>query len=123
MTVTDDLSALEKKPFADAVVKFEELLAQGGRAFLIGAGCSKCAGLPLTTQLTENVLSTSALDTTTKGIFAAWGWPYFSQPICGDDRSLFSPTPSPLVPRQRAQSANSLGKWHARQDSNLRPSA
>ena len=66
MTVPDDLSALEKKPFADAVVKFEELLAQGGRAFLIGAGCSKCAGLPLTTQLTENVLSTSALDTTTK---------------------------------------------------------
>ena len=71
MTVPDDLSALEKKPFADAVVKFEELLAQGGRAFLIGAGCSKCAGLPLTTQLTENVLSTSALDTTTKDIFAA----------------------------------------------------
>ena len=52
-----------------------------------------------------------------------WGWPYFSQPICGDDRSLFSPAPSPLVPRQWAQSANSLGKWRARQDSNLRPSA
>ena len=71
MTVPDDLSALEKKSFADAVVRFEELLAQGGRAFLIGAGCSKCAGLPLTTQLTENVLNTSALDTTTKGIVAA----------------------------------------------------
>ncbi len=28
-----------------------------------------------------------------------------------------SPGPSPLVPRQWAQSANSLGKWHARQDS------
>ena len=27
------------------------------------------------------------------------------------------------LPRQWAQSANSLGKWHARQDSNLRPSA
>ena len=52
-----------------------------------------------------------------------WGWPYFSQPICGDDRSLCSPAPSPLVPRQWAQSANSLGKWRARQDSNLRPSA
>ena len=52
-----------------------------------------------------------------------WGWPYFSQPICGDDRSLFSPAPSPLVPRQWAQSANSLGNWRARQDSNLRPSA
>ena len=54
---------------------------------------------------------------------AGVGWPYFSQPICGDDRSLCSPTPSPLVPRQWAQSANSLGKWRARQDSNLRPSA
>lgn len=48
MTVPDDLSALDEKPFAEAVVKFEELLAQSGRAFLIGAGCSKCAGLPLT---------------------------------------------------------------------------
>ena len=55
----------------------------------------------------------------------ALGWrsAYFSQPIFEGDRSLFSPVPSPPVPRQRAQSANSLGKWRARQDSNLRPSA
>ena len=55
----------------------------------------------------------------------ALGWrsAYFSQPILEGDRSLFSPVPSPPVPRQRAQSANSLGKWRARQDSNLRPSA
>ena len=52
-----------------------------------------------------------------------WCWAYFSQPILEGDRSLFSPAPSPLVPRQWAQSANSLGKWRARQDSNLRPSA
>ena len=52
-----------------------------------------------------------------------WCLPYFSQPILEGDRSLFSPVPSPLVPRQWAQSANSLGKWRARQDSNLRPSA
>ena len=37
-----------------------------------------------------------------------WHSAYFSQPIFEPDRSLFSPTPSPLVPRQRAQSANSL---------------
>ena len=54
---------------------------------------------------------------------AGVGWAYFSQPILEGDRSLFSPAPSPLVPRQRGQSANSLGKWRARQDSNLRPSA
>ena len=52
-----------------------------------------------------------------------WRSAYFSQPILEGDRSLFSPVPSPTVPRQWAQSANSLGKWRARQDSNLRPSA
>jgi hypothetical protein len=71
MTVPDDLSALHEKPFADAVVKFEELLAQSGRAFLIGAGCSKCAGLPLTAELTKEALSSDVLDDTTKEVLAA----------------------------------------------------
>ena len=71
MTVPDDLSALKEKPFADAVVKFEQLLTQGGRAFLIGAGCSQCAGLPLTATLTQDVLSSTVLDQTTKDIIAA----------------------------------------------------
>jgi len=71
MTAPDDLSALGEKPFAEAVVKLEELLAQSGRAFLIGAGCSKCAGLPLTTELTQEALSSDALDNTTKAILAA----------------------------------------------------
>ena len=71
MTVPDDLSALDERPFAEAVVKFEELLAQSGRAFLIGAGCSKCAGLPLTAELTQEALSSDALDDTTKAILAA----------------------------------------------------
>ena len=52
-----------------------------------------------------------------------WRSAYFSQPILEGDRSLFSPVPSPPVSRQRAQSANSLGNWRARQDSNLRPPA
>lgn len=71
MTVPDDLSALDEKPFADAVVKFEELVAQSGRAFLIGAGCSKCAGLPLTAELTKEALSSAVLDDTTKTVLAA----------------------------------------------------
>ncbi len=71
MTVPDDLSTLGEKPFADAVVKLEELLAQSCRAFLIGAGCSKCAGLPLTAGLTEEVLSSTALDGTTNAILTA----------------------------------------------------
>lgn len=71
MTVPDDLTALNEKPLADAVVKFEELLAQGARAFLIGAGCSKCAGLPLTAELTQQALKNDALDGTTKAVLAA----------------------------------------------------
>jgi len=71
MTVPDDLSALHEKQFADAVVKFEELLGQSGRAFLIGAGCSKCAGLPLTAELSDKVLTSQALDDKTKEILAA----------------------------------------------------
>jgi hypothetical protein len=71
MTEPDDLSALHEKSFADAVMKFEDLLAQSGRAFLIGAGCSKCAGLPLTAELTEKSLSSTSLDDTTKEILVA----------------------------------------------------
>lgn len=70
MTALDDLSVLRQKQFADAVVKFEELLAQSGRAFLIGAGCSKCAGLPLTAELSEKALTSRALDDATKKILA-----------------------------------------------------
>jgi hypothetical protein len=71
MTAPDDLSALGEKPFADAVVKLEELLSQNGRAFLIGAGCSRCAGLPLTTELTQKALSSDELDNTTRAILTA----------------------------------------------------
>ncbi len=71
MTGPDDLSALRKQPFADAIVKLEKLLAQGGPAFLIGAGCSKCAGLPLIAELTQEAFTSTALDDTTKAILAA----------------------------------------------------
>ncbi len=71
MTTPDDLSVLREKPFSEAVEKFEELLVQSGRAFLIGAGCSKCAGLPLTSELTDKVLGSSELDVTSKEILAA----------------------------------------------------
>lgn len=71
MTDTDDLSVLAEKPFATAVEKCEELLAQSSRAFLMGAGCSKCAGLPLTTELTVKTLDSKALDETTKHILTS----------------------------------------------------
>lgn len=71
MTVPDDLSVLREKPFADAILKLEGLLNQSGRAFLIGAGCSRCAGLPLTAELTEKTLASDRLDATTKNILTA----------------------------------------------------
>ena len=71
MTTPDDLFVLREKPFSEAVAKFEELLVQSGRAFLIGAGCSKCAGLPLTAELTDKALGSSELDGTSKAILTA----------------------------------------------------
>lgn len=71
MSTPDNLSPLKEKPFKDAVDKLEELMTQSGRAFLLGAGCSKCAGLPLTAQLTSDALASSALDTRSKEILTA----------------------------------------------------
>lgn len=71
MPTPDDLSPLKAKPFKDAVDKLEELMTQSGRAFLLGAGCSKCAGLPLTAQLTNDALASSALDASSGEILTA----------------------------------------------------
>lgn len=71
MPTPDDLSSLKQKPFSDAVVKLEELMTQSGRAFLLGAGCSKCAGLPLTVELTNKTLQSATLDANTKEILTA----------------------------------------------------
>ncbi len=56
----DELAVLRKEPFAEQVVQLTKLLSQSKRAFVIGAGCSKCAGLPLMEELTQKVLD--ALD-------------------------------------------------------------
>jgi hypothetical protein len=71
MKTLDDLSPIQEKPFCEAVSTFEELMAQGGPAFLLGAGSSKCAGLPLTTELTEQALGSNELDSTSKDILTA----------------------------------------------------
>ena len=62
----DDISMFRDKPFSEAVDKLEKLMAQSLRAFLIGAGCSKCAGLPLTIELTNDVLENNILDKLSK---------------------------------------------------------
>jgi hypothetical protein len=68
---TDDFAPLRIAPFADALKKFEDLLTQGKRAFLIGAGTSKCAGLPLLGELTTAVLKSSLLAAPDKAILTA----------------------------------------------------
>lgn len=59
------------KPFSEALQKLEDLLLQSGRAFLIGAGCSKCAGLPLTAELTQAALGDPILDSDSREILSA----------------------------------------------------
>ncbi len=71
MAVSDDLTSLRRTPFHDAVEKFEELVTKSGLAFLLGAGCSKCAGLPLTADLTTKALMSKLLNADTKGILTA----------------------------------------------------
>lgn len=71
VVTADDLSLLRKPVFQKAINDLEELMTQSGRAFLIGAGCSKCAGLPLIAELTEKCLTSELLDETTKDILKA----------------------------------------------------
>lgn len=68
MRTGDDLSILREKKLMEAVSRFENLLNRSGRAFLIGAGCSKCAGLPLTAELTDSVLASAELKETSREI-------------------------------------------------------
>ena len=66
----DDLSPLKEAIYAAALNDFDELLTQSGKAFLLGAGCSKCAGVPLTEELTAKTLESKLLDSTTRTILA-----------------------------------------------------
>ena len=67
----DDLTPLKETVFATALNDLDDLLMQSGKAFLLGAGCSKCAGLPLTAELTAKTLASKRLDATTKTILTA----------------------------------------------------
>lgn len=66
----DGLAALRKEPFAEQVVQLAKLLSQSKRAFVIGAGCSKCAGLPLMEELTQKVLEALPHDGTAHAVLA-----------------------------------------------------
>lgn len=69
MSKLDDLNVVLDAPFREPLDKFlDEFMGHSGRVFLIGAGCSKCAGLPLMEELTQKVLDEVASDPTTSKI-------------------------------------------------------
>lgn len=59
--MTDDLSVFSSPDLKDVVQDMRDLLSQSRLAFLLGAGCSKIAGLPLTPELTQIVLDDSEI--------------------------------------------------------------
>ena len=70
--ICDDLSAVKTGPFSDAVAQLQSLFNNcGALAFLLGAGCSSCAGLPLTKELTHKVRESSELNCTSRNILNA----------------------------------------------------
>ena len=72
MTSAGDMSAVTAELFSTAVSQFHNLISGcDGMAFLIGAGCSTCAGLPLTKELTEKVLGDAQVDCLSKDILAS----------------------------------------------------
>jgi len=51
--MSDDLSVFSSPELKDIVQDMRDLLSQSRLAFVLGAGCSKIAGLPLMPELTE----------------------------------------------------------------------
>jgi len=54
---SDELTALRLSEYAEPIDELTKLLSQSKRAFLLGAGCSKCAGLLDMEGLTQKVLT------------------------------------------------------------------
>ena len=72
MTDSDDLSFVSDERFSAAISQFLGLANNSDAlTFLMGAGCSKCAGLPLTNELTNKVLDSQKVDSQSKEILSA----------------------------------------------------
>lgn len=64
--MSDTLSVFSSSNLKDIIQDMRDLLSQNRLAFLLGAGCSKSAGLPLMPELTENVLGHEKIGEKTK---------------------------------------------------------
>ncbi len=72
MSDSDDLTFVGDERFSAAISQFLGLANNSDAlTFLMGAGCSKCAGLPLTNELTDRVLSSVKVDSQGKEILTA----------------------------------------------------
>ncbi len=64
--MSDNISVFSSPGLKDVVQDMRDLLSQSRLALLLGAGCSKSAGLPLMPELTENVLGHKKIGDKTK---------------------------------------------------------
>lgn len=67
--MSDDLSVFTSPELKTIVQDMRDLLSQSRLAFLLGAGCSKIAELPLMAELTETVLGHDGIGVETKKLF------------------------------------------------------
>ncbi len=71
MTASNDTGCKIDEKCSAAISQFVDLVSNSDAlTFLIGAGCSRCAGMPLTNELTEKVMNSSQVDSQTKEILA-----------------------------------------------------
>ena len=71
MPKSDELSAVNENWLSVALDHFLNITHSSALAFLIGAGCSRCAGLPLTNELTDKVIEDDKIGITSKEILLA----------------------------------------------------
>jgi len=64
--MSNNLSVFSSSELKDVIQDMRELLSQSRLAFLLGAGCSKIAGLPLMPELTKTVLGHEVIGDETK---------------------------------------------------------
>jgi hypothetical protein len=66
--MNDDLTLFSSPELKDIIQDMRDLLSQSHLSFLLGAGCSLKAGLPLMPKLTEEVLEHEKIGAETKDL-------------------------------------------------------
>lgn len=69
--MSDELTVFSSKELKDSVQNMRDLLSQKNLTFLLGAGCSACAGLPLMSSLTDIVINHKAISVQSKKLLDA----------------------------------------------------